>query len=326
MKAAWYEKNGEARDVMVVGDMPCPELGPGEVKVKIHISGINPSDVKSRRARPLGADRVIPNSDGAGVIEAVGAGVAQSRIGQRVWIWNGQFGRALGTSAQYIVLPGDQAVVLPDNTDFDAGACMGIPGLTALEAVHRCGNLAGKTVLIIGAASSVSHYAAQMAVQKGARVIGTVSSDVKAAHALAAGVTEIINYKTEDVAERVKQLTSGHGVDAIIDMDFSTTSQLIHKGALKGHGTVVCFGSNQLGDHAIPFRISLFGSLSYQFFLVYDLTHERRIDALAELNRLLASGKLQHAIGARYSLPDIVAAHEAVEQGSVMGNIVIDID
>ena len=326
MKAAWYENNGEARDVMVVGDMPCPDVGPGEVKVKIHVSGVNPSDVKSRRARPLGTNRVIPNSDAAGTIEAVGAGVPETRVGQRVWIWNGQFGRALGTSAQYIVLPTAQAVVLPDNTDFDAGACMGIPGLTALEAVHRCGDLAGKTVLIIGAASSVSHYAAQMAVQKGAHVIGTVSSVVKAAHASAAGVSDIINFKTEDVAERIKQLTHGQGVDAIIDMDFSTTSQLIHKGALKAHGTVVCFGSNQLGDHAIPFRISLFGSLSYQFFLVYDLSPARRLDALEELNELLAAGKLKHTIGARYPLSDIVAAHEAVEQGSIMGNIVIDLD
>jgi NADPH2:quinone reductase len=223
------------------------------------------------------------------------------------------------------VLPEAQAVALPDNTSFDAAACMGIPGLTAFEAVRRCGDLTGKTVLVIAAAAAVGHYAAQMAVLKGARVIGTVSSDVKAAHARAVGVAETINYKTESVAERVKALTGGRGVDAIIDMDFSTTADLVRQGALAPHGTVACYGSNEATDPLIPFRVSLFNTLSFQFFLVYDLTPSERTFALKELNALLASGKLVHAIGARYPLSEIVAAHEAVEQGKVMGNVVIDI-
>ena len=325
MKAAWYEKNGEAREVLVLGEMPTPEVGAGEVRVKISVSGVNPSDVKSRRGRPLNAPRIIPHSDAGGVIDAVGAGVSASRVGQRVWTWNGQFGRPLGTCAQYIVLPEAQAVALPDNTSFDAAACMGIPGLTAFEAVLRCGDLTGKTVLVIAAAAAVGHYAAQMAVLKGARVIGTVSSDVKAAHARSVGVAETINYKTENVAERVKALTNGRGVDAIIDMDFSTTADLVRQGALAPHGTVACYGSNEYADPLIPFRVALFNTLSFQFFLVYDLTPSERTFALKELNALLASGKLVHAIGARYPLSEIVAAHEAVEQGKVMGNAVIDI-
>ena len=162
MKAAWYEKNGEAKDVLVVGEMPTPEVGPGEVRVKISVSGVNPSDVKSRRGRPLIAPRIVPHSDAGGVIEAVGQGVSSDRIGQRVWIWNGQFGRPLGTCAQYIVVAENQAVALDPATNFDAAACMGIPGLTAFEAVRRCGDLSGKTVLVIAAAASVGHYAAQM--------------------------------------------------------------------------------------------------------------------------------------------------------------------
>ena len=138
MKAAWYEKNGEAREVLLLGEIPTPEVGAGEVRVKISVSGVNPSDVKSRRGRALNAARIIPHSDAGGVIDAVGAGVSASRIGQRVWTWNGQFGRPFGTCAQYIVLPEAQAVALPDNTSFDAAACMGIPGLTAFEAVRRC--------------------------------------------------------------------------------------------------------------------------------------------------------------------------------------------
>lgn len=326
MKAAWYEKNGEARDVLVVGEMPVPELGPGEVSVRIIVSGVNPSDVKSRRNRPLNAARIVPHSDAGGIIEAVGPGVASDRIGQRVWIWNGQWQRPLGTCAQYIVLPSAQAVELDQGTSFDAAACMGIPGLTAFEAVRRCGDIAGKTVLVIAAAASVGHYAAQMAVLKGARVIGTVSSETKAAHARAVGVAETINYKTEDVAERVKALTDGRGVDAIIDMDFSTTASLVKNGALAPHGTVACYGSNSAEDTPIPFRVCLVNSLSFQFFLIYDLNPSERAFALNELSALLASGRLVHAIGARYSLDDIAAAHIAVEQGKVMGNIVIDMD
>lgn len=325
MKAAWYEENGEARDVLVVGEMQTPQAGPGEVLVKISVSGVNPSDVKSRRGRPLIAPRIIPHSDAGGVIEAVGAGVSSSRIGQRVWIWNGQFGRPLGTCAQYIAVPEAQAVNLPAGTSFDAAACMGIPGLTAFEAVRRCGDIKGKTVLVIAAAASVGHYAAQMAALKGARVIGTVSSDVKAAHARAAGVAEIINYKTENVAQRVKELTGGRGVDAIIDMDFSTTAELVKDGALAPHGTVACYGSNSVQDTPLPFRVSLFNSLSFQFFLVYDLTPVERDFALKELNALLTAGVLIHAIGARYPLAEVVSAHEAVEQGKIMGNVVIDI-
>lgn len=325
MKAAWYEENGEARDVLVVGEMQTPQAGPGEVLVKISVSGVNPSDVKSRRGRPLIAPRIIPHSDAGGVIEAVGAGVSSSRIGQRVWIWNGQFGRPLGTCAQYIAVPEAQAVNLPAGTSFDAAACMGIPGLTAFEAVRRCGDIKGKTVLVIAAAASVGHYAAQMAALKGARVIGSVSSDVKAAHARAAGVAEIINYKTENVAQRVKELTGGRGVDAIIDMDFSTTAELVKDGALAPHGTVACYGSNSVQDTPLPFRVSLFNSLSFQFFLVYDLTPVERDFALKELNALLTAGVLIHAIGARYPLAEVVSAHEAVEQGKIMGNVVIDI-
>ncbi len=325
MKAVWYETNGDARDVLVHGEMPTPEVGPGEVRVKISVSGVNPSDVKSRKGRALIAPRIVPHSDAGGIIDAVGAGVPKSRLGQRVWTWNGQFGRPFGTCAEYIVLPEAQAVALPDNTSFDAAACMGIPGLTAFEAVRRCGDLKGKTILVIAAAAAVGHYAAQMAVLGGARVIGTVSSETKAAHARAVGVSETINYKTENVAQRVLVLTGGRGVDAIIDMDFSTTADLVRQGALAPHGTVACYGSNEYADPLIPFRVALFNTLSFQFFLVYDLTPSQRAFALAGINDLLASSKLVHAIGARYPLSETIAAHEAVEQGKVMGNAVIDI-
>lgn len=155
MRAAWYEKNGAARDVLEVGGLPDPLPGPGEVRVRIHASGVNPSDVKARAGRPLIAPRMIPHSDGAGIIDAVGTGVAGERIGERVWTWNAAWRRSNGTAAEYVVLPQDQAVHLPDNVSFEEGACLGIPALTALRAVTTDGGVFGKTVLVTGGAGAV---------------------------------------------------------------------------------------------------------------------------------------------------------------------------
>lgn len=326
MHAAWYSKNGEARAVLTVGDLPTPLPAAGEVRVRLATSGVNPSDVKSRRARPLDSERIVPHSDGAGVIDLVGEGVPSSRIGERVWTWNGQWQRPMGTAAHYIVLPQAQAVRLPDTTDFAAGACLGIPALTAFQAIRLLGDIAGKTILVIGASSAVGHYAAQLAVLGGARVIGTVGSAQKAEHARAAGVGDTILYKDEPVAQRVKALTAGRGVDAIVDMDFSTTVQLLPDGALAPHGTVVCYGSNVNGDVPLPFRTMLFSSINLRFFVVYDLTPADRQVALDGLTGLLADGRLTHTIGARFTLDEIAAAHEAVEGGKVLGNIVLDLD
>ena len=322
MKAAWYERNGEAHDVLVVGEMETPKPGPGEVLVRLHASGVNPSDVKSRKGRPMIAPRIIPHSDGAGVIEEVGKGVEDSRIGQRVWVWNGQWKRPMGTAAEYIALPQEQAVALPSSVDFAAGACLGIPALTALHAVSLHGDIAGKTLLITGAAAAVGHYAVQIAKLRGARVIGTVSP-ARQAHARAAGVDELIDYRHEDVAERVKALTGGRGVDGIVDMDLSSTAALLPKGVLAPHGTLVCYGSNVAGDIPISFPAMLWGSLKLSVFVVYDLLPDERAAAVEELTRLLEAGALKHSIGATFPLVDIAAAHEAVEGGRLTGNVVL---
>lgn len=291
----------------------------------IAASGVNPSDVKARSTRPLGSDRIVPHSDGAGVIDAVGNGVPPDRVGERVWIWNAQWNRPMGTAAEFVVLPQAQAVKLPESTSFAAAACFGIPAMTAFHAVRQLGDLAGKTVLVIGASSAVGHYAAQMAVIGGAKVIGTVGSADKARHALSAGVAATIYYKTQPVADQVRQLTAGRGVDAIIDMDFSTTAQLLAGGALAPHGSLVSYGSNVYGDIAVPYRVLLWNSYSLHFFLVYDLSPRDRTAAINGLNRMQADGKLLHSIGERFDLNEIAAAHEAVESGKVIGNIVVDL-
>jgi NADPH:quinone reductase len=323
MKAAWYRRNGPARDGLEIGELPTPQPGPGEVRVKLHTSGVNPSDVKSRARRPLGAELIVPHSDGAGVIDAVGAGVDTARVGERVWLWNAQWRRPLGTAAQQIALPAQQAVALPDSVDFDAAACFGIPALTALQAVHLAGPLQGKTVLVTGAGNAVGHFATQLAVLQGATVIGTAGAPARQQHARAAGAAHVIDYKTESVAARVAELTQGCGVDAVIDMDFSSTAALLPQKVLKPHGQLVCYGSNQPGEVAVDFRALLFDSLRLTFFLVYELQAQDRDTAIRTLTGLLQAGQLQHTVAQTFALDDIAAAHEAVESGSAVGNVVI---
>ena len=326
MQAAWYERNGAAAEVMQVGEKPTPEPAAGEVRVKLHYSGVNPSDVKSRMARPLGGPFIIPHSDGAGVIDAVGAGVDASRTGQRIWTWNAQWQRHCGTAAEYVCLPSAQAVELPNGVSFQAGACMGIPGLTALQAVRIAGDVSNKTVLVTGASSAVGHYVTQMLKRLGACVIGTVGTEAKAAHAQAAGADHCLFYKTDDVVARVKAVTGGKGVDAIIDMDFSTTIQWMAQGVMRPHGHLVCYGSNPPADIPVSFRPMLFNSFTLSFFLVYELTPEDRMACLDALTQMLKHNPLIHTIAAEYSLAQVVQAHEAVESGKLIGNVVVRLE
>lgn len=323
MKAAWYKLNGSARDVLMVGELPAPVPGAGEVLVKLQTSGVNPSDVKSRQRRPLQTEIVVPHSDGGGIIQSVGAGVSEKRIGQRVWIWNGQWQRAMGTACEFIALPQEQAVALPESIDFKTAACLGIPGLTAVQALRLSGNVSGKTVLVTGAGNSVGHYVTQLAVLQGATVIGTAGSAERKKHAIDAGVSHLIDYKTELIGDSIKRITDGRGVDVIIDMDFSTTSLLIEQGALRSHGKIVTYGSNVVGSTKVDFKAMLWSSLGIQAFLVYDLLPTDRYAAIQELSTLLRSKSLRHAIGPTYSLEDIATAHEVVETGSAIGNVLI---
>ena len=323
MKAVWYDRNGGS-DVLTHGELPTPSPGPGEVLVRLATSGVNPSDWKTRRgSRPMAYPRVIPHSDGAGTIEAVGEGVDRGRIGQRVWIWNGQWKRPFGTAAEYIALPANQAVPLPDNTAFDAGACLGIPALTALHGVLTDGGVTGRTVLVTGGAGSVGHYAIQFARLLGAaRIISTVSSEAKAAHALAAGADATIDYKREDVAERVHALTGGAGVDRVVDIDLSTTAPLL-PGILAPGGLCAAYGSN--GPAAtLQFGPSIMRGIAVRWFIVYELNAAQRALAVGTLDAWLRAGLVRHAVAARVPLADCAAAHDAVEAGRYMGNLVLD--
>lgn len=325
MRAAYYSQQGPAREVLKLGEQPTPEPGPGEVRVRLRASGVNPSDWKVRRGgfgRGLSAPLIIPHSDGAGDIDAVGPGVPD-RAGERVWIWNGQWKRAHGTAAEYIVLPSAQAVRLPDKVDYAAGACLGIPALTAIQAVRLARIEPGTTVLVAGGAGSVAHYAIQLAKLRGARVITTVSGDAKAAHARGAGSDEIINYRGEDLGERVKALTGGRGVDAVIEMDL-TSNAASYPAILKPHGAVVIYGMSA-SEATLPSMWLMQNSITLRFFLVYELQAADRTDGIAELSELLEGGKLAHTIARHLPLGDIAEAHDIVERGEVIGNVVLDI-
>ncbi len=323
MRAAYYEKNGPAAEVLHVGEVDTPQPGSGEVRVRLKTSGVNPSDVKTRAglARKIAFPRVIPQSDGAGVIDAVGAGIARSRVAERVWTWNGAWKRPFGTAAEYIVLPQAQAVLLPDAVSFEAGACLGIPALTAWHAIDIAGAKSGATLLIAGGAGAVSHYAIQFAKARGAIVLTTVSSPEKAKVAREAGADVTIDYKTENVGERVMALTKG-GVDAVIELDLTANAALLPS-VLRPYGTVVVYGTGP--QVQFPGSFCLVNNITVKFMLVYELTADARTRAIEDITRMMEAGRLMHNVAATFPLADIVKAHEAVEQGKAIGNVVMEI-
>lgn len=322
MKAAYYERNGKARDVLKVGDIDAPRPGPGEVRVKLVVSGVNPSDVKSRQGstRKIAYPRVIPHSDGAGVIDEIGEGVSKTRIGERVWVWNGQWKRPFGTAAEFIVLPAMQTVLLPEKVTFDAGACLGIPAMTAAHAVDLAGIGKGTTVLISGGAGSVSQYVLQFAKAKGAVCLATISSADKAKAAREAGADHIIDYKRDNVGDRVVELTDRRGVDVLIEMDLTANAKWI-PAVMRPKGSVIVYGTGP--EATLPAAFCLVNSIRLQFFLVYEIDATERERAIATIDNALKQGSLINRLAQpTYKLEDIAAAHEAVERGS-LGNVLV---
>ena len=324
MRAAWYEGFGPAADVLTVGEMADPAPGPGEVLVRVRASGINPSDVKLRAgARPgavMAFPRVIPHSDGAGVIEAVGAGVDAARVGQRVWLWNAQWQRAFGTAAEYVALPAEQAVALPDQTAFHEAACFGIPAMTAWYGLFSDGPIEGQTILVTGGAGTVGRYACQMGKLGGARVITTVSSAEKAAHSMA---EETINYREGDVEAQVMDMTDGAGVDRIVDVDFGA-NQATSLPIIKPGGVIASYASAADMTPTLQFYGFMFKNVTLRMLIVYQLDSVARRKGEAQLTRWLEAGALQHAVVRCGGLDDIAAAQDTVAAGAKLGTVVLD--
>jgi NADPH:quinone reductase len=328
MRAAWYDENGPANKVLKLGDMPTPEAGPGEVRVRVMASGINPADVKLRSGTSnygFAYPRVTPNSDGAGVIDQIGPDVPPSWMGKRVWLFNGQrVGRAFGTGAEYIALSANLVTPLPDHVSFAEGATLGIPGMTAYHAVFGDGPVAGKTVLVTGGAGAVGFYAVALAAWGGARVLATVSGPEKAARAISGGAEATINYREEDVAERVMALTDGAGADRVVSVDFGGDMKWLPD-AVALNGSVSTYASDGDRMPALPVHKFMRRNILIRPFILNSLTQDT-------LNRT-RFGMLRwtqdkpaalRPIGGRFPLEDIVAAHEAVEAGEKFGTVVVE--
>lgn len=326
MKAAWYKEHGPAREVLQVGELDTPEPGAGEIRVRLHASGVNPSDVKARLgSRPVKWPLIVPHSDGAGVIDQVGAGVDPARVGERVWVYNGQWERGLGTAAEYISLPAEQVVHLPDQTGFAEGACLAIPAMTAHRTVFSDGPVSGQTVLVTGGAGAVGHYAIQLAKWGGAAVISTVSSEEKAAKAREAGADHVLNYRTEDVAGRVMEITGGAGVDRISEVDLGENLPVSVK-ILKENGTIAPYASMRVPEPVFPHYTLMRMNARIQMVFVYTMPKEAIRQSCDDIVRAIEEGGLIHAVGTRFPLEETAAAHELIESGDFIGNVVVEMD
>ncbi|UHL65628.1 NADPH:quinone reductase [Paralcaligenes sp. KSB-10] len=331
MKAAWYDDRGPARDVLQVGDLPKPSVQAGEVLVRIHASGINPSDTKSRSgagARPNVFPRVIPHQDGAGVIEAVGEGVDAGRIGQRVWVYEAQLGRPFGCAADYTSVPAINAVALPATTSFEEGACLGVPALTAHYCVTADGPLEGKFVLVTGGAGAVGFYAVQFARHEGATVIATVRTEEQARVAREAGAQHILYRLKDDMVAGIARITGvedGRGIDRIVDVAFGANLDTSLK-VLKTNGSIASYASDQTPVPALPFWQLIRLNATVRYVLVYAMSREAHAKAIAAVTDALAKRTLKHHIAARFALDRIIDAHEALESGQTVGKIIIAMD
>jgi NADPH2:quinone reductase len=327
MRAGWYERNGAAREVLTVGELPTPNAGPGEIRVRLHASGVNPSDVKKRagfRGQTIADPLIIPHSDGAGVVDQIGPGVTGTQLGERVWLHSAQFQRAFGTAAEYVTVPAALATRLPNNTDFAAGACIGIPVMTAHRCVFADGMVTGRTVLVAGGAGAVGFYAIQLAKWGGARVVTTVSSEDKQAAALRAGADIVINYKLGNVVEQLRETIGPDGVDRIVEVDFGA-NLATNLGALKPGGTIVSYASMAVPEPALPFYGLMAKNAVLRMVLVYSMGAEAIAAACADVTRWLESGDRAHQIAERFPLDQLAAAHQAVESGGKIGCVVVDL-
>lgn len=328
MKAAWYERNGPADEILIVGDLPDPTPGPGEVVIRLKTSGVNPSDVKSRaggRAK-ITLARQIPHSDGAGEIVAVGAGVAASRVGERVWTFNAAYGRWNGTAAELCAVPAEFAVPLPAGLDDAAGACLGIPAMTAHRCLFADGSPSGQTVLVSGAAGVVGHYAVQLARWAGAEVIASVSDEAKAAQARAAGANHVVNYRSGDVAAQVMAVTGGKGVDRIVEVELGE-NLAADLAVLKPEGVLAYYGS-KTPTAPLPFFASIVKNVVLRPVLVYTITPAQRRDCFRDIARWVADSGPAGAlfnVAARFPLAKVADAHKHVEAGTKVGHVIVDL-
>lgn len=325
MRAITYNAFGPAEKVLQLERLDTPDPGAGEVLVRLHYSGVNPSDVKARAGSRPGVtkppfERIIPHSDGAGVIERVGDGVDPERVGQKVWIWNGQWQRAFGTAAEFICLDARQAVPMPAGISGETGAILGIPGLTAAHCVFGGGEVAGKTVLVSGGGGTVGLLAVQLAAWGGAKVIATASPrDFDRVRA--AGAAEVVDYSAADLAGRITQVAGGT-IDRAVEPEFGANVATLNE-VLGVGGEIAAYGSVKEPEPRIPFMSMMFKTITIDMVLIYLLPSLPRLAAIAKLHEALASRALRPPVQAIFALEDCARAHEAVEAGGRTGAVLL---
>jgi len=328
VKAAWYESQGPAESVLVVGDMPDPAPGPGEARIRVRASGINPGDVK-KRSDEFGVGmpfpRVIPHSDGAGIVDSVGQDVDVDLMGSRVWCFGAQSYRPFGTAAEFVVVPTENIGSLPDGVEFAQGACLGIPGITAHRAIHVAGSPDGKTILVQGGAGAVGSAAVALARAGGARVIATVRSEVQEATAAAAGADDVV--RTDGLAPRKAAArileVAPNGVDHVVEVAFDANVS-VDVEVLRQGGAIAAYATRGQ-EPAIPFWPMVFKNVRVFFLGSDDFPLAAKRGAARDISSALASGWTGFAIAERLPLHEIARAHALVEDGRTGGRVVLEI-
>lgn len=326
MKAIWYEKQGDALDVLTYGEVEKPTPASNEVLVKIHFSGLNPSDTKRRvgfRGQKHAFQTIIPHSDGSGVIEAVGNNVDSKRIGQKVWIYSAQWQRPYGTAANFVCVPSNLAIKLADTTSLEIGATIGIPALTAYAGLFKYGEIKNKIVLITGGAGSVGNCAIQMAKHAGAKVISTVSSDKKMKAALNAGADHVFRYDSKNLVEDILSTTNRRKIDLIFDVAFGINLE-VHLDLIKDHGIISTYASDKKAIAEVPFQKFLLMNLTIYSVFMYVLTDDMMQNALEFIRKWEVNSGIKPFVSKIYHLEKTADAHLALESGETIGNIIID--
>jgi len=322
MKAALYERHGLAADVLRMAEIEAPEPQAGEVRVRMKLSGVNPTDWKARTGatpRPIDGFQ-IPHHDGAGIIDAVGEGVDARRVGQRVWTWMAAAGRRWGTAAQWSVLPSRQAVPLPDRASDEVGACLGVPAITAHRCLFADGPVEGKDVLVAGGAGAVGHFAIELAKFFGARVVTTVSGPQKAELARQAGADLVVNYRDADAADQLRAFAPT--MDRIVELALGANLELDL--AVSGPSTHIVDYAAEPADPVLPVRKCMTANVTLRFVLLYGIPAEAADAAVRDISAALAAGALTALPVTTFPLNEIAAAHDAVEAGHV-GKVLLEI-
>jgi NADPH:quinone reductase len=327
MKAVWYERQGSI-EVLEYGEIAEPMVGSGEVMVRVAASAVNPSDTKKRSGwggMKMGFERIIPHQDGAGEIVALGDGVSDRQIGERVWIYEGQLGRAMGTAAEYIAIPATRAIPLPDLISFEAGACLGVPAMTSHRAVFADGAVQDLVLLVTGGGGAVGNYAIQWAKWGGAKVLTTVSRPAQGEAAIAAGADAVIDYRQEDVVARIQEITGRErGVDRVIDVNFAANWPVADR-VLRTNGVIALYAAEPDDRPALPIRSWLDRNIVMRSILVYTMPMAAKQAAIRDLITVLEQDIFRHPIAQRFPLSEIAAAHELLESGGAIGKVIIDI-